>query len=115
MTDFEQQIIDLAHTFGWKVAHFRAAQTKHGWRTPVAADGKGFPDLVLVGHGQVLFRELKSQRDGLSDDQREWGEVIALNGGDWSVWRPSDLPAITSVLSAGRAVALGARPKGQQR
>jgi hypothetical protein len=44
---FLEQIIDLAHLFGWRVAHFRAARTFSGWRTPVQGDGKGFPDLVL--------------------------------------------------------------------
>ena len=62
-TAFQQQVIDLAHYTGWVVAHFRAARTEKGWRTPVAADGAGFPDLVLVNRSQkrVLYVELKSE------------------------------------------------------
>jgi hypothetical protein len=46
--DFQSAVVPCARLFGWRVAHFRAAQTKHGWRTPVEADGKGFPDLLLL-------------------------------------------------------------------
>lgn len=55
---FQIEIIELARILGWRVAHFRPAQTRHGWRTPVAADGKGFPDLVLVRE-RVIYAELK--------------------------------------------------------
>jgi hypothetical protein len=54
-------VIELAHLFGWRVAHFRPAMTKHGWRTPVSADGKGFVDLVLV-RDRTIFVELKSTK-----------------------------------------------------
>lgn len=40
---WQAQVIELAHILGWTVAHFRPALTKHGWRTPVQADGAGFP------------------------------------------------------------------------
>lgn len=102
MSPFEEAVIDTAHTFGWKVAHFRAARTKHGWATPVAADGKGFPDLVLVSPGRTLFRELKSGRDKLSPEQREWGEVLTLGGADWAEWRDTDMATIVAELSNGR-------------
>lgn len=40
---WQAQVIELARILGWRVAHFRPALTKHGWRTPVQADGAGFP------------------------------------------------------------------------
>src|SRR5690606_21908778 len=49
-------ILDRARWFGVVTAHFRPARTKTGWVTAVAGDGKGFPDLVLVGPGGVLYR-----------------------------------------------------------
>ena len=87
---FQKLVIELARTLGWTVAHFRPAQTKHGWRTPAGADGAGFPDLVLVGRDQVLFRELKRRGGRLSPDQKAWGELLTRNGADYGVWRPDD-------------------------
>ena len=83
-------VIDMAHLFGLKVAHFRPAQIRPGkWVTPVQADGKGFPDLVIAGPGGVLFRELKSAAGTLSAEQRMW--LHALKSADVGVWRPADL------------------------
>lgn len=44
--ELQSAVIELARTLGYRVAHFRAARTAQGWRTPVEADGAGFPDLV---------------------------------------------------------------------
>jgi len=90
---FQEQVIDLAHIYHWKVAHFRPAQTSKGWRTPVGADGKGFPDLVLARKGQVLFIELKSDDGKVTEEQREW-----LNELDGILWRPQDLETIAKVV-----------------
>mgnify|MGYP003677610739 FL=1 len=74
---FQKQVIQLAQLLGWRVAHFRAAQTSRGWRTPVAADGAGFPDLVLARRGQLIFAELKTQRGKLSNAQECWQEALS--------------------------------------
>ena len=103
MTDektFQKQVIELAHILGYTVAHFRPAKTAHGWRTPVAADGAGFPDLVIAGHGRILYRELKTTTGRLSDDQEAWGEILTRNGADYAVWRPSDWDTIAHQLRA---------------
>jgi hypothetical protein len=56
-------VIDLPHLLGWRAAHFRPARTATGWRTPVAADGAGFPDLVPAKSGlPVIFAETKRER-----------------------------------------------------
>lgn len=101
--DFQQAVIELAHLGGWKVAHFRPALTKHGWRTPVSADGAGFPDLVLAKAGQIIFRELKAAKGKLTPDQIAWGETLHLAGADWAVWRPDMLDQIAEELT-GRSV-----------
>jgi hypothetical protein len=87
---FQKLVIELARTLGWTVAHFHPLRTQFGWKTPASADGAGFPDLVLVGRGEVLFRELKTRRGQLSVDQKAWGELLDRNGADYSVWRPVD-------------------------
>lgn len=50
----------------------------------------GWPDWVIVGNA-ILYRELKSQRRGPTPAQRDVGERIKRAGGNWAVWRPSDL------------------------
>lgn len=103
---FQQAVIDLAHLNGWLVAHFRPAQTRAGkWVTPVAADGAGFPDLVLVHDEHVLFRELKTAKGRVSVAQMHWLDALELAGADVGVWRPGDWPEIeaTLVVNRGRA------------
>jgi len=92
--EFQRIVIDMAHLFGWRVAHFRPARTARGWRTPVAADGKGFPDLVLAKAGRVIFAELKTDTGRLSDDQQAWRDALP----DAVVWRPRDLDEIEFAL-----------------
>ena len=99
-------VIQTAHVFGWRVAHFRPAKTSRGWRTAVAADGKGFPDLVLVhpGSGRLLFAELKSDRGKPSPEQEQWLIALETTNAEVYVWTPADWPArITHVLT-GRGV-----------
>jgi hypothetical protein len=101
-SDFLKQVIDLAHIYGWKVAHFRPAMTARGWRTAVQADGAGFPDLVLV-RDRVIFAELKSDGGKLSVSQDTWLYRLVeaaknMMGLGVYVWRPSDFDEIVEVL-----------------
>ena len=96
--DFQRGVIDLAHVLGWRVAHFRPALTRSsGWRTPVAADGAGFPDLVLVRGDRLVVAELKSAT-GSGPDQQAWLDAFAAAGIDAYVWRPADLQSVAAVL-----------------
>lgn len=85
-----RNIIRLAGYHPVLVAHFRPARTEQGWRTPVQGDGKGFPDLVLVGPGGVMFREAKSDRGSLEPDQKTWRDALLGAGANWGLWRPRD-------------------------
>lgn len=89
MTERELQsaVIECARLLGWRVAHFRPAETSKGWRTPVEADGAGFPDLVMARRGRLLFVELKSEKGKLRPEQVAW--LDALNPLAF-VWRPAD-------------------------
>ena len=51
----------------------------------------GFPDLVIVGPGGVLWRELKDQTRDLTREQRRWRTALQATGQDWALWRPLDL------------------------
>ena len=50
----------------------------------------GFPDLVIVGRS-VIYRELKTAKGRVSDDQAEWLHALVMAGQDACVWRPADL------------------------
>ena len=106
MTESELQsaVIDLAHVYGWKVAHFRPAMTTKGWRTPVGADAKGFPDLVLCKPGktevlaeryrlsepsELMFVELKAKKGRLSLEQIDWLGWLGYHA-DAIVWTPDE-------------------------
>ncbi|GGK31982.1 hypothetical protein GCM10010124_25940 [Pilimelia terevasa] len=83
-------VLDLAARLHLRVAHFRPALVGGRWMTPVAADGAGWPDLVIVGARGVLYRELKAARGRLSAAQRTWLDALAEAGCDARVWTPDD-------------------------
>jgi hypothetical protein len=86
-SELQNAIIDLARQLGWRIAHFRPAMTRHGWRTPVSADGKGFPDLILV-RDRVIAAEIKTDKGKLTDDQETWLDAFQAAGIAVAVWRP---------------------------
>ena len=93
MTEAELQgaVIEAGRLFGFRIAHFRPARSVRGWRTPVAADGAGFPDLVLARPGELVFAELKASGGRLHPDQATWLDVLGRTGGcNVHVWRPED-------------------------
>jgi hypothetical protein len=96
--DFLAQLIDLAHLYHWRVAHFRPAWTGRGWRTPVQGDGAGFPDTILIRPPRILAVELKSARGKASDEQLAWLEVFAGCGVETFVWQPRDFERIVEIL-----------------
>lgn len=107
--DFRRQVIKLAEILGWEHVGFRAAQTVHGWRTPVTGTlGKGWPDLVLVRarDRRLIFAELKAAKGKTSPDQeRVLGVLRALEHDDAPaprievfVWQEGDIDAIAGIL-----------------
>jgi hypothetical protein len=82
-------ILQAAPILGWRTAHFRPARTARGWRTAVAGDGKGFPDLVAVhpvAH-RVVFVELKAHKGKLAAAQESWAAWLIQAGAEWCVVR----------------------------
>ncbi len=92
-TDFEGFVEETATRFGWKLHH----------ETDSRKSRRGFPDLVLVGFHQVLWRELKTATGKVSPEQEEWLRVLQENGQDAKVWRPEDVAEVLADLSFGRA------------
>lgn len=99
----QRQVIDLAHIYRWKVAHFRGTriQRRDGsvyYATPVQADGAGFPDLILVRGERIVAVELKSARGRLSEDQEIWLGLLERAGCETFTWRPSQWTEIVEIL-----------------
>ena len=99
--EFQRMVIEVAHAYKWVVAHFRKARTLRGWVTPVQADGKGWPDLVLVKQSRIIFAELKSEKGKLTPEQQVWIDLLS-NVGDKDVqvyiWRPSQWEQLVEIL-----------------
>ena len=108
--DFLATIIEYAQAKDWLTAHFRHGMTsrvdkdgKTVWVTPVQGDGKGFPDLVLVRDGRLLFIEAKSEKGKPSEDQLKWYRElskVAYSSPRVGVhlWKPHDWETITAIL-----------------
>lgn len=84
----QKAIIDMGRATGWRVAHFPPVQTERGWRVPVGADGKGWPDLVLV-RDRVLVIEVKGDGDYLKPEQDLWLAAFRLAGIEVMVGTPT--------------------------
>lgn len=73
---------------GWKTLHLRPAMNRSGnWRTPVAGDGAGFPDLLLA-RDRIVCAELKSERGRVRVEQAEWLRALKRAGAEVHLWRP---------------------------
>ncbi len=103
--DFQKQVTDLADIKGYRWVHFRPAQTMKGWRTATSGPlGRGWPDLVLVRRGVLIFAELKRQDEKPTPEQAVVLEYLAANLADETVrvkvavWRPSDIERLAKDL-----------------
>lgn len=97
--ELQRQVTDLASILGWQWVHFRPAQTRHGWRTPVSGPlGEGWPDLVLVRGPDIVFVELKrSDRDQPTAKQLRVLSVLSAVGPTLVV-RPADVDDLAEAL-----------------
>jgi hypothetical protein len=86
----------------WVVTYARL----QGWLAYHTLDSRGsesgFPDLVLVRGGVVLFRELKTETGVVSPAQGAWITALEGAGQDVAVWRPRDEKTIEAALKRRR-------------
>lgn len=74
-------IVELAHGLGYRAAHFGPSLVRPGtFVTNYAYDGKGFPDLILVGRGRLVALEVKGDRDSVTDEQVAWLNELSAAG-----------------------------------
>ena len=96
--DHQAAVVELARLLGWRVVHFRPARTSKGWRTPVAYDATGFPDLVLV-RDRLVVAELKGTGGRLRPEQRAWLDALRAAGVEAHLWGPDDWDDIRTTLT----------------
>jgi hypothetical protein len=104
----QDQVRQLCADLGLHVQHVERSDLAKCWLP-------GWPDLVILGRGwpegrpAILYRELKGSQGNMSRDQNHVGRVIMEAGGDFAVWRPSDLTSgrITRELTAISRMAAG--------
>lgn len=84
----QKAAIDHAHLMGWIAAHFTSVTDSRGFnRTPVAADGKGFPDLLLV-RDCVKAIEVKGTGDKMRPEQEKWLAALSHAGVETMILTP---------------------------
>ena len=100
--DFSSTLEATLSLLGWRWCHYRAARTKHGWRTPLSGD-KGLPDYIAIRGERLIFIELKTDTGVLRPEQRDWIAALEVASGvETYVWRPrDDWAEITEILRRG--------------
>jgi hypothetical protein len=101
---FQACVLEVARLAGWRSLHIRPARRADGsWRTPIAGDGKGWPDLTLVRPPRLLFVELKSERGKLRPEQSDWLDVLRLlPEAEVYLWTPADWDSLVETLTGSR-------------
>jgi len=88
--DLHRAIVAYAELVRWRVYHVANVQKQLRNHTAV-----GFPDLVMVRRGRLIFAELKSERGKTTHAQDTWQlalEAVREDAPNIEVylWRPAD-------------------------
>ena len=88
--DFQESVMQLANLRDWLVYHvFDSRKTT----------SRGFPDLVLVRDGRLVFAELKTMKGRLSITQNVWLTCLRqIPSIEVYVWRPDDWEDVAAKL-----------------
>jgi len=85
---WQQQVIDLAHLFGYRTYHtYLSIRSRKGW-----------PDLALFRPGRFLLVELKTDKGKVSAAQVEMLADLEAAGVECHIFRPSDFDRVMEVL-----------------
>lgn len=95
---WQLRVQSIARINGWKYYHAPDNMpNKYGRIQNIIP---GFPDLVLVKNGRIIFAELKKETGRLSESQKEWIDELKQCNLEVYVWRPSDENLINKVLKS---------------
>jgi hypothetical protein len=100
--DWQNLVIQLATARGWKHYHPPDNKPVNGRIQKVVA---GFPDLVLIKNGRMVFAELKREKGVLSPEQASWIVEIKACGIECYVWRPSQVALVIDILNGKKITA----------
>ena len=86
---WQATVVEQCELSGWLWYH-----TYDSRRSP-----PGFPDLVMVKKGRIIFAELKVGKNKVGKAQQEWVDLLKVNKGvEVYVWRPEDLQEVINIL-----------------
>lgn len=99
--EFQAQVVQLAHTLGWKHLHVRRSIGK-GRKWVTTTNRVGWPDLLLwsTRQGRTIAAELKAKGGACTPEQLEVLDELARSGIETFVWWPVDLDEIKQTLTA---------------
>jgi hypothetical protein len=96
-TEWQKQVLKTAHTLGWQSMHI-GRTGKHQAVGAKGTLGTGWPDLVLVKGGRIIFAELKAV-DGVLTQEQKAVLLTLSNVGEAVCWRPADFGLIIDTLA----------------
>ena len=81
--------VETAKLGGWLIYHTHDSRRNQA----------GFPDLVMVRSGRVIFAELKTEKGRIGPAQQVWrDEVMKADAVETYLWRPSDSESMEKAL-----------------
>ena len=95
--EWQKQVLKSAHTLGWQSMHI-GRTGKHQAVGAKGTLGTGWPDLVLVKGGRIIFAELKGP-DGVTTPEQKQVLSLLSNVGECHIWRPSDFGLVLDTLA----------------
>lgn len=105
-------VLSLARVYSWRILHIRPAWSQRGWRTPLMANGIGWPDVFACRGNRIVAAELKSRTGRLTSDQETWLDVLRDAGCEVYVWRPADWRSGTILAVLGPSRSTVSHPVG---
>lgn len=94
---FQNFVIARALNHGW--TYYHAPDNKPDKSGRIQNIVKGFPDMVLVKDGKLVFAELKTETGRVSPEQKEWLAKLSATGCECFVWRPSMWEQVNAYLA----------------
>jgi hypothetical protein len=86
---FLQRVRQTAQLFGWRIYHTHDSRRSE----------PGFPDVVLVRDGRLIFAELKTDTGRITAAQLAWLTALEqCSNVEAHIWRPRDWPAVLRTL-----------------
>ncbi len=94
----QDAIIEAAMSMNFLVHAERPARTQGSWRTAIQGQ-PGWPDLVILGGGRLIVRELKRLPNTATSEQHEWISRLREAGVDADfLWVPEQQESFIDYL-----------------